>query len=71
MSGAIKWIKDTILHQDRQSSEKIFSMPKSYSMDYSLCIPANAFTMFGYPFVCMISCVMFPLCEKEVLEFKR
>ena len=40
-------------------------------MDYSLSLPANAFSLMGYPFVCLISCVMFPLCEQEVQEFKR
>ena len=41
------------------------------TMDYSLCIPANAFSLIGFPFICMIACVMFPLCEKEVQDFRR
>ena len=71
MSAVLAWIKNFIINKDLKSSDQIFQMPKSMTMDYSLAIPAKAFSLIGYPFICMISCVMFPLCEKEVQEFKR
>ena len=71
MPGFLEKVKNYIIKQDFESSDKIFKMPRSWTMDYSLSIPAKAFSLIGYPFICLISCVMFPLCEKEVQEFKR
>ena len=71
MAVILEKLKEFTIRQDMETSANIFKMKKSSTLDYSLSFPANAFTFFGYPFVCLVSCVMFPLCEKEVMEYRR
>lgn len=56
---------------DQEQSERIFKMPGLWFVaELLLSVPARAFSLYGFPFVCFTVSVLLPFYEQEVKRMK-
>ena len=62
----MNFIKNTLHEFDASMSSNIQKMKSSWIMDYTLWFPAQAFGVYGYPFLMMMVMYLYPVVEKEL-----